>query len=162
MQSAVHYNPMLRSKTACHAAIWHGEIRLDEIQFKVQEEQGLACSSTRSVIYKYQEQEEAYWGMKSDTSKLLSHWTKKKQKKTHAHQHLAFVISVKRHNRRSFPGQMILRQSQVFIGSWFDLQWWKHVTRVDLQIFTSFSALLRPSELTGTVNTPVTCQARSR
>ncbi len=49
----VHYNQMLRSKTACHAAIWHGEIRLDEIHFKVQEVQRPAYSSIRSAIYKY-------------------------------------------------------------------------------------------------------------
>lgn len=45
----VHYNQMLRSKTACHAAIWHGEIRLDEIHFKVQ---GLAYSGIQSTIHK--------------------------------------------------------------------------------------------------------------
>lgn len=27
-------NQMLRGKTACHAAIWHGEIRLDRIHFQ--------------------------------------------------------------------------------------------------------------------------------
>lgn len=46
------YNQMLRSKTACHAAIWHGEIWLDEIHFKVQ---GLAYTSIQSAINKYQE-----------------------------------------------------------------------------------------------------------
>lgn len=62
----VHYNQMLRSKTACHAAIWHGEIRLDEIHFKVKEVQWLAYSSIQSAIYKYQP-EETYWGMNADT-----------------------------------------------------------------------------------------------
>lgn len=43
----VRYNQMLRSKTACHAAIWHGEIRLDEIRFKMQEMQRLQRSPAR-------------------------------------------------------------------------------------------------------------------
>lgn len=47
----VHYNQMLGSKTACHAAIWHGEIRLDEIHFKVQR---LAYRRIQSATYKYQ------------------------------------------------------------------------------------------------------------
>lgn len=51
-QSAVHYNQMLRSKTACHAAIWHAEIRLDEIQFKVQEVHSPARSDVQSALYK--------------------------------------------------------------------------------------------------------------
>lgn len=50
----VHYNQMLQSKTACHAAIWHGEIRLDEIHFKVQT---LAYSSIQSAIHKQQARE---------------------------------------------------------------------------------------------------------
>lgn len=45
---------MLRSKTACHAAIWHGEIRLDEIHLKAQDVQWLANSSIQSAIYKHQ------------------------------------------------------------------------------------------------------------
>lgn len=49
----VHYNQMFRSKTACHAAIWHGKIRLDEIHFKVQEVSRLAYSSIHSATHKY-------------------------------------------------------------------------------------------------------------
>lgn len=59
---------MLRSKTACHAAIWHGEIRLDEIHLKAQDVQWLANSSIQSAIYKHQ----ARGGINSD---MLTEWS---------------------------------------------------------------------------------------
>lgn len=47
----VRCNQMLRSKTACRAAIWHGEIRLDEIHFKVQRP---AYCSIQSATFEYE------------------------------------------------------------------------------------------------------------
>lgn len=62
------------------------------------------------------------------------------KKPSNTHQHLAFVFSGKGYNQHTFPGQMTLQSSRVFVGSGYNQQCWKHDTLVDTLIFAPFPA----------------------